>query len=572
MKNIKNFGKYFVSSNNYKAKDKHIQYVKKAQFPKVDKINIVAKQLIKEQYDGSYMKQSMEDTIKSTNPLNIYKKMDTSIEGFFQKRSYTIKNFNFLLQIQSEKRDIEGAEKTFELMKAMDIKADPYTYNNMIKVYSKSLKLEKAEYYFDKALQCIFLKKKNIIYYIQEFGANLHLYTSLLLGYARKGDAKEAERIIREMKEKGLQLDSAAYTTLINGFYKSQNLTKCWETYNDLQKNNKQLLDIPIISFMIEIAAHVNNLIYIFFYKKKTKDAEKGKMLWNKLEQFPNFYPTTIHYNNIIKCLGSRKDYADEAIEFWEKMKITGINPDQDTFVHLFKACDNAGDVKTAYDAIQIMKNNNIQLNQYILNSSLKVYSGAIKTDLMTSELIDIYLNDSWKIFEKAKELNMVNVYIINSLLYVHVAAIKDDKIDGLVLPLYDQYGIKKNEKTYELLMELYFQKKDLKQIYRLHGWMKAEGLKENWQILNYVMDAAYRSSDVQVMGEMLDKFQEIKKEPRQVFLKKLGQAKYLPDELYIKLKKFKTQFGFVQNKNYKKVDLFKKLRGKILQTSKKTP
>jgi hypothetical protein len=39
---------------------------------------------------------------------------------------------------------------------------------------------------------------------------------------------------------------------------------------------------------------------------------------------------------------------------------MTGILPDQDTFVHLFKACDNAGNVRTAYDAIQIMKLNNI--------------------------------------------------------------------------------------------------------------------------------------------------------------------------------------------------------------------
>ena len=56
----------------------------------------------------------------------------------------------------------------------------------------------------------------------------------------------------------------------------------------------------------------------------------------------------------------------------------------------------------------------------------------------MTTELVDAYLLDAWKIFEKAKELNFVNIHSINSLLYVHVAGLKDDKIEGLILPLFD--------------------------------------------------------------------------------------------------------------------------------------
>ena len=77
-------------------------------------------------------------------------------------------------------------------------------------------------------------------------------------------------------------------------------------------------------------------------------------------------------------------------------------------------------------------------MNPYILNSSLRVYGGAIKTDLITSDIVDLYLEDAWKIFEKAKALNMVNSHIINSLLYVHVSALKEDNIEGLVLPLFE--------------------------------------------------------------------------------------------------------------------------------------
>lgn len=116
----------------------------------------------------------------------------------------------------------------------------------------------------------------------------------------------------------------------------------------------------------------------------------------------PSFYPNTIHFNNIIKCLGSRSDYADEAIDEYVRMKELGVQPDEDTFVALFKACGNAGDVKTAFDALQVMKLNNIPMNKYILTAAIKVYGGVVKSEYMTNDLIDIYIKDAWKLFEKA--------------------------------------------------------------------------------------------------------------------------------------------------------------------------
>ena len=50
-------------------------------------------------------------------PQDVYKKMDSSIEGFFYKREYNLYNFNFLLQILSEKKEFEQAVKIFDKMK-----------------------------------------------------------------------------------------------------------------------------------------------------------------------------------------------------------------------------------------------------------------------------------------------------------------------------------------------------------------------------------------------------------------------------------------------------------------------
>lgn len=47
---------------------------------------------------------------------DVYKKMDSSLEGFFYKRDYNIKNFNFLLQILSEKKQYEESLKILDKM------------------------------------------------------------------------------------------------------------------------------------------------------------------------------------------------------------------------------------------------------------------------------------------------------------------------------------------------------------------------------------------------------------------------------------------------------------------------
>jgi hypothetical protein len=43
--------------------------------------------------------------------------MDSSLEGFFHKRTYTLGNFNFLLQILAEKKQFDNSLKVFEKMK-----------------------------------------------------------------------------------------------------------------------------------------------------------------------------------------------------------------------------------------------------------------------------------------------------------------------------------------------------------------------------------------------------------------------------------------------------------------------
>ena len=117
----------------------------------------------------------------------------------------------------------------------------------------------------------------------------------------------EAEKVIDEMKEAGLEPDVVTYTTLIDAYRRAKNIDKCWEVFSPcrhfLQTGDA---DEMLISLMVRIAA-------------STHDSEKALKLFADLES-DGYLETAKPYNSIISALGSTKRYAAQAIEYWHKM------------------------------------------------------------------------------------------------------------------------------------------------------------------------------------------------------------------------------------------------------------
>jgi hypothetical protein len=47
--------------------------------------------------------------------------MNTNIEAFFNKRSFTIENFNFLLNVIAEQNKTHEIQKVLDMMKSLNI-------------------------------------------------------------------------------------------------------------------------------------------------------------------------------------------------------------------------------------------------------------------------------------------------------------------------------------------------------------------------------------------------------------------------------------------------------------------
>ena len=80
-----------------------------------DEIKII-NQIKKMEAQDSKIPQFKEQSVK-----DVYKKMDSSLEGFFYKRPFNVFNFNFLLQILAEKKNLSEALNAFNKMKVNKI-------------------------------------------------------------------------------------------------------------------------------------------------------------------------------------------------------------------------------------------------------------------------------------------------------------------------------------------------------------------------------------------------------------------------------------------------------------------
>ena len=92
--------------------------------------------------------------------------------------------------------------------------------------------------------------------------------------------------------------------------------------------------------------------------------------------------------------------------------------------------------------------------------------------------------------------------------MYVYVKARRKEELEGLVLPLYEKFNIKMNEYTYEYLLQLYYEYKEMQTVYRIYGMIKADkSIDITYNGLNIMLETSIKVEDVDMIVEILRKF-----------------------------------------------------------------
>lgn len=441
------------------------------------------------------------------------KSIDSKFESFFHNREFNIKNFNYYLQVLASQHKTNDMESTLEKMQEMGINPNVASFIILMNSYAKAKNIDDCERIFE-----IIKKRTNN-------KVTIFTYNTLLLAYSKNGLINQAEAIMNEMKNKGLEPDSACYTTLIHAYKKAKSYDKCWELYNDCLFYGK--VDEFLISYMIKLAGF-------------THDPEKALKLYEYFE-LEGFNHYTINFNSLLFALSSTKRYAEKALEVFQKMKMKKVLPDSYTYVCVLRATAHLGDINTANEVLKEMKLMDIPINEYICNGLIRTYSGAARIPYVKLEHLEEYLKDAWNIFYFMEKNNLpIKVQILDSLLEIYCVMHKKEDIDGLILPLYEKFGYEYTPFTYEYLTRMMLDLRDYDRLIRIYTKLNKEKDIKNKltdKILNCCIETGMRTNDCDLIVSALENFVPINKMPSYTLLKKLANIENLPDSLFVELK-----------------------------------
>lgn len=443
------------------------------------------------------------------------KNIDAKFESFFHNREFSLKTFNYYMQVLGSQAKLGEMEQNLLKMREMGILPSLNTYVILMNAYAKAKNISECERIFA------------IIKKISKGNVNMYTYNTLLLAYAKNGLVNQSEAIINEMTRNGLQPDSACYTTLIHAYKKSGDYAKCWELYDECQFRGK--VDEFLVSYMIKLAGH-------------TKNPEKALLLYEYFE-LEGFNHYTINFNSLLFALTSTKKYAEKALEVFQKMKMKNVMPDSYTYVCMLRATAHLGDINTANELIKEMKLMNLPMNEYVCNGLIRTFAGAARIPYVKSEHLVEYLKDAWNIFGFMEKNEMkISVQILDSLLEVHCIMHKTEEVDGLVLPLYEKYGFDFSLYTYEKLSQMLLDLRNYDRVVKIYETLleksKQKGFYElSDRVLNNAMETGIRTNDCDLIVSCLKNFGNIKAKPQRSLLRTLAGMENLPDSLFVELR-----------------------------------
>lgn len=281
-----------------------------------------------------------------------------------------------------------------------------------------------------------------------------------------------------------------------------------------------------------------------------THDAEKGLQLFRMLESM-GFVEHAEPYNSIIFALASRPRYARKAVEMYRIMQKKRVVPDYHTFTGVLKATSQYGDVPTACEVLETMKNLGFELNEQIYNGLIRTYAGACGVPDVEEQHIEMYVRDAWNLLEQMKEKDIpVNIQILNSILLLHKNALFTQEIHEKVLPLYEKYRIEPDIYTYQNLMQHYSDLNETGLVFQTYDKIKSLEIKPNRVIMQTYLLESMKSKDIDRLVDSLENYEGSEHLPPDRLIRRLSKIPNPPDRLFVALKSLPKQFGTYTEKH----------------------
>ncbi|KAI8910842.1 hypothetical protein EDD86DRAFT_127079 [Gorgonomyces haynaldii] len=370
-----------------------------------------------------------------------------------------------LIHVNAITKRSHEAQQAFDKIIEHGLQPDTVAYNHLMNAYAQESNLQKALEIFQQ-LQ-------------QESKADLVSYATLIKACVKNGELDAGFKLMQDMKSKQIQPNLIIFTNLIHGCLQKGLVERAWSTFDHL-KSEIQLPDSITYNLMIYACS-------------KTQDAEKALDLFQEMSD--NRLPVSATtFNGLIAACGSRPDYYEQSFSILEQMAAQDFEPDFQTFKVLLQATARNGDVvrgrmvwndlvsridpeDTKYDhAIEPLT-----INDQVLSTMLQLYGEAMylyekgkRYEITDSEKPEHELGleqapvnleqlekESQRIWDMVKSqhqegklkmtTDLLNKRLLTLLRGKFGVGLENGKA---FLQEYERYGLQKNGRTYQMLIE----------------------------------------------------------------------------------------------------------------------
>jgi len=293
----------------------------------------------------------------------------------------------------------------FQKMKSQGMKPNAIIYTTLIKGYNKMKQFQKAFEIFDE----LSVEEKN--------KSNIVIYNAILDVCVESGNFEKLKEIYNDLKKSAIEDESnpqpnlVTYSTVIKGYFKSNNLTEAYNLYEFL-KNNNFKLDEVFFSIMIDSLVAANEIsraeklfnemkllsikrtsviysIMIKMYAKtsqtKIEDMDKANNLIKQMKD-DGIKPSVISYTTLMQMY-IKKKMIKQAIVIFNQIKKEGLEPDQVCYNFIINGCTFNQNVENAIVFLLESLEKNVKLNdetyknalEYLLNNKFMKYNERTK-------------------------------------------------------------------------------------------------------------------------------------------------------------------------------------------------
>ncbi|PHU16477.1 hypothetical protein BC332_17682 [Capsicum chinense] len=165
-------------------------------------------------------------------------------------------------------------------------------------------------------------------------------FTAMMCGLVEIDQVEEAFEMFRLIQRSGIRIDSISLSSVLRVCAKGGGSSFGWngETDRDLPNTQGKQVHGFTIKLGFEGDLHVCNSLLDMY--AKNGDMESAELLFGNLSE-----TSTVSWNVMISGFGQNRD-KQRAMEYMERMRALGVEPDEVTYINMLAACVKSGDVE----------------------------------------------------------------------------------------------------------------------------------------------------------------------------------------------------------------------------------